>query len=332
MINTLVLSIVVTAYTTERLNDIYELLDSIKSQSYPHIETIFVAERSTELLDKVKSYVSENRINDVKLLFNDGEAGLSAARNLGIEQVQGNIIAFVDDDVILFHNWAEEMVKTYKDDSVIGVTGPALPLWKDTKISWFPEEFYWVISCTAWYDSGIVKEVRNAWGHSMSFRKEAFKYCRFVDTFGRTEGANKAGKKGPVGDDTEFCINLRNKSGKTIVYNPEVKVLHKVYSYRLTPAFIRRQAYWQGYTKAMFKKLYDKKEKNERILATEYQLLRRILFILFPSMLLGFFHHPAFAWKRFKLSTTVMLHLSIGYFSAVWSWFGTQTTRAYGAQ
>ena len=331
MIDRPLLSVVITSYTTERIQDIYELLDSIKAQTYPNIETIFVGERSTELVEKVKSYASENSIPNLKVLFNSGEPGLSASRNLGAKEAKGDIIAFVDDDVILFSDWAEEMVKTYEDGRVIGVTGPALPLWKDKSIPWLPVEFYWIISCTAWCSPDQVQAVRNAWGHSMSFRREAFDYCQFCDTFGRTEGAHAAGKKGPVGDDTEFCINLRNKSGKDIVYNPGVKVYHKVYSYRLTPKFIRRQAYWQGYTKAMFKKIYHKSEKNEKVLETEYSLLKRILFRLFPSIAGESIRHPVRAWKRFYLSVRVLFHLGVGYLSAAWPRFGILTSKAYGA-
>ncbi len=36
------LSVVLTAYSTKRLNEIYELLESIKAQSHSHIEIIFV--------------------------------------------------------------------------------------------------------------------------------------------------------------------------------------------------------------------------------------------------------------------------------------------------
>ena len=59
------LSIVITSYTTERLKDIFELLDSIKSQTLltqqtqrtqSTIEVIFVAERSRELYERVKAY------------------------------------------------------------------------------------------------------------------------------------------------------------------------------------------------------------------------------------------------------------------------------------
>jgi glycosyltransferase involved in cell wall biosynthesis len=159
------LSIIITSYTIERSRDIYELMNSIKAQTYPNIETIFVAESSAELFDKVKIYAAENNNINITVVFNDGEPGLSAARNLGIKEAKGDIIAFVDDDTVLFNDWAEEMVKTYTDDSIIGVTGPAFPLWEDEEAGkWFPEEFYWVISCTAWSGWSDVRRVRNAWG------------------------------------------------------------------------------------------------------------------------------------------------------------------------
>jgi len=324
------MSIVITSYTAERLKDIYELLDSIKAQTYPKNETIFLAERSRELYDQVKAYAEKEAIPNMKVVFNRHGAGLSAARNLGIKHTSGSIIGFVDDDVVLFPDWVERMVKTYENDAVIGVTGPAFPLWEEAAMAWFPEEFYWIISCTAWFDGNSVKEVRNAWGHSMSFRKEAFQTCLFADTFGRTEGAHEAGKRGPVGEDSEFSINLRRKTGRAIVYNPDVKVWHKVYRYRLTPSFIRRQAYWQGYTKAMFKKLYSGGNGQDKdVLAVERTLLRRILLRLFPGIATGFFRHPAVAWKKLSLTVKVLFHLTLGYFSAVFPRLADFMEKAY---
>ena len=133
------LSIVITTYTDERLNDIYELLESIKGQTYQNTETIFVVERSKDFLEKICSYGVENNIPNLKVLLNDGEPGLSAARNVGIKQAIGDIIAFVDDDVLLYPDWAEKMVNAYDDDAIIGVTGPAFPLWEDESMAWFPK-------------------------------------------------------------------------------------------------------------------------------------------------------------------------------------------------
>ncbi len=324
------LSIVITSYTPERLNDIYELLDSIKAQTYPNIETIFLAERSRELYDQVKAYGEKEAVPNMKVVFNRHEAGLSAARNLGIKHASGDIIGFVDDDVVLFPDWVEKMVKTYDNDSIIGVTGPAFPIWEDESIEWLPKEFYWIISCTAWFDCNKLKEVRNAWGMNMSFRREAFDVCQFFDTFGRTEGAHEAGKRGPVGDDSEFSINLRRKTGKAIVCNPDVKVWHKVYQYRLTPRFIQRQAYWQGYTKAMFKKLYSSGNgKDGDVLAVEHKLLQRILLRLFPSIVTGFFPHPVVAWRKLSLTVMVLFHLTLGYLAGVFPWLANLTAKAY---
>lgn len=308
------LSIVITSFTTGRLKDIFELLDSIKSQTYQAIETIFVAERSQELYECVREYGEEQCTPNLRVIFNHDKLGLSAARNLGIQEARGDIIAFVDDDVVLFPDWAEEMVKTYKDESVIGVTGPGFPLWEDKSLSWLPEEFYWLTSCTAFTGWSELKAVRSAWGMNMSFRKEAFNYCRFSEAFGQTTGEQEAWKVGP-GDDAEFSINLRLKTGRLIMYNPCARVQHRVYAYRLTRKFIRGQAYWQGYLKALLKRIY-RDDSDTRALVKEYSLLRRILLNLVPRTVKVFLSNPGLAWKRFALTAAVLFYVALGYSAA----------------
>jgi len=135
------LSVVITSYTLDRLKDITALLDSVKAQTYNCLETILVIERSAELLERVRQYGEERAVPNMKVIFNYGEPGASASRNLGIKEAKGDIIAFVDDDVLLSPEWAEEMGKAYlEDDSIIGVAGSAEPLWEDESMSWFPEE------------------------------------------------------------------------------------------------------------------------------------------------------------------------------------------------
>ena len=138
MIKQPTLSIIITSFTTERLKNIFELLDSIKNQTFPKIETIFIAESSRELYKKVKAYSEKNGIRNFKLVFNENEHGLAASRNLGTKYATGDIFSFIDDDVLLFTDWAEMTVKTYTDDSIIGVTSATIPLWEDNSMSWFP--------------------------------------------------------------------------------------------------------------------------------------------------------------------------------------------------
>ncbi len=302
------LSIIITSYTMDRLEDILGLLDSVKAQTYSNFETIFVAERSVELLNRVRAYASEKDALNLKVIFNDGEMGLSAARNLALKEAKGDIIAFVDDDVVLFPDWAEEMVKAYEDDSIIGVTGPAFPLWEDESMSWFPEEFYWIISCTAWCDWNEMREVRNAWGMNMSFLREAFDKCGpFLNEFGF--------HKGPMAEDNEFSLRVRSQTEKSIVYSPRVRLWHRVHKYRLSRKFIKERAYWIGHSRRMMKKLYPESDKGSDLLSQEHQLLKRIFTRLFPSILSGLFKNPVIAWRKLRVTATALTFVTLGYYS-----------------
>jgi glycosyltransferase involved in cell wall biosynthesis len=319
------LSIIITSYTTERLKDIFELLDSIKAQTYPNIETIFVAERSRELYGLVEAYMEVKAIPSVRLLFNHGEPGLSAARNLGIKEARGDIIAFVDDDTLLFPDWAEEMVKTYENGAIIGVTGPALPLWEDESMSWFPEEFYWIISCTAWCDWNEMREVRNAWGMNMSFKREVFELCGpFQNEFGF--------HRGPMAEDNEFSLRVRVETGKGVVYNPSVKLGHRVHRYRLSWRFIRERAYWIGHSRRMLKKLYPEANSGTDLLSQEHQLLKRIFTRLPLDILKSLFRHPAIAWRKFSVTFIALFFVTLGYYSYLFtSPFGHQELATRGS-
>jgi len=310
------LSIIVTSYTMGRLSDIYELLDSIRAQTYTNVETILVAERSRELYDRIKAYTQEKSIPNPKVIFNDGELGLSAARNLGIKHAEGDIIAFIDDDVLPFSDWAEEIVKTYQDSSVIGATGPILPLWKDEPMDWFPSQFDWILSCSSF--SGITEKraVRNVWGTNMSFRREAFDLSGlFLTHLGAKGGGGGLGKQDFAGEETEFSIRLRRITGKSIIYNPNIRVYSKVYKYRATPTFIAKRAYSEGYTKAMFNRTYRDNANSEKLLSVEYQLLGRIFTELFPDIFKRFFTNPIIAWRKFSVTIIALSFVALGYFS-----------------
>ena len=312
-------SIVITSYTLDRLGDILELLDSIAAQNYRNIETIFVAERSQELYGQIKHYTQEKGIPDAKVIFNDGIQGASAARNLGIKQASGDIIAFVDDDTLIFPNWAEEMVKTYEEASIIGVTGPSFPLWQDeSAASWLPEEFYWIIGCTAWLEHNGISEVRNVWLQNASFRREAFELAGLIDVaLGPQDSTlgfkGRERKEGVVSEEVELSLRVRKATGKRIVFNPDVRAKHRVYNERIKLGYIIRWAYWMGFSKHKLKKLYP--QTDDEPLGQEHQLLKRILTRLFPNILKTFFTSPATAWRKLRVTMTALIFVALGYFS-----------------
>jgi len=309
------ISIITTSYTMERLADIKELLDSIHAQTYKNIEVLVVTERSQELTDSIGAYIARRGYPGMMVLYNKGERGLSAARNLGMKQASGDILAFVDDDAILLPGWAEETAKTYAEDSsIIGATGPILPQWERDSMAWFPREFYWIFSCTYW-DWTEKTEVRNGYGTNISFRREAFDLCGLFRVGLGVKGHGKAGWQGPGGEETEFSLRARLKTGKRIVYSPEVKAKHKVYGYRLSTGFIAKRAYWEGYAKAMFQRLYRSDSQGQQVLSTEHELLRRIFSKLLPQALGRLFRQPTVALRQLWVTVMVLSCVAAGYIS-----------------
>jgi len=300
----------------DRNRDIFALIDSINALTYSNIEVIMVVERSKELFESIRKYVVLQTILKIRIVFNTGEQGLSAARNLGFKEASGEIIAFIDDDALVFPEWSEQMVKTYDDSTIIGVTGPSIPLWEDKNLSWVPEEFYWIIGGSGYREWTENREVRNVSGTNMSFRREAFNLVGlFMTNLGAIEGGGGLGKQKFGGEETEFCIRLRTKSEKRIIYNPNVRVYHKVYKYRVTSRFIARRAYSEGYTKAMFNRTYQNLNDNRKLLHVEYILLNRIFTKLLPGMLRSSFSHPVVFFRRLGMTINAVFFVAVGYSS-----------------
>lgn len=300
-----------TSYTIERLNDTFDLLQAIKGQTCSDFEIIFVVERSRELFEKVRSLSQEIGLSNLKLIFSSDKLGISEARNVGVRSANGGILAFTDDDAVPFPNWAEEVAKTFdKHKDVIGITGPVLPLWENETLNWFPEEFYWMIGCSAWKDLNNLGNSDYAWGANMAFRKEAFEATLFKNLY--ANGAHAEGKLGPVGDDVDFSYSLKKNTGKEILFNPEMKVSHKVNKYKLSSKFIRRYSYWQGYSDSMFKDISGIAKERSK---TEFGLFSRIVSKLLPSIIKGCLRNSSISLKKAEVSAKVIFYFGLGYIS-----------------
>jgi GT2 family glycosyltransferase len=235
---------------------------------------------------------------------------------LGIKEARGDIIAFVDDDALTFPDWAEEMIKTYHDDSIIGMAGSVIPLWEDESISWLPEEFYWIVSCTAFTGWNELRDTRNAWTTNSSFRREAFDKGGFFLT--ETGPAKAKGRQWRgFAEDEELTFRIRRRTGRRVVYNPKVRVRHRVYKHRLTLRSIASNAYWIGLTRPELKRLYPKDNAGRNALDLEHQLLKRIFTKLLPNILKNFFIHPIIALRKLQVTITALSFVALGYSSGV---------------
>ena len=224
------LSIVVTSTSLVRLPDITSLLDSLSLQVNRDFEVVFVNEGPDELLEEVKQHCTRRGLRGC-FERNTGPKGLSQGRNVGIKLSRGKVVAMIDDDVVLPEKWTAAVMDALDTDSrVIGITGPAYPLWDNDELKWLPREYYWLVSCTGWIEFRNPRDVRSAWGMNMAFRREAFdKVGGLLDLSGYHK---------PIAEDLEFSLRVRRKTGKRIAYCREAFVWHRVHPYRLTWTFI----------------------------------------------------------------------------------------------
>jgi glucosyl-dolichyl phosphate glucuronosyltransferase len=317
-------SLIVTTYTEDRLNNVTHLLESVRAQTLPAIEVVFVGEGTPRLCDQVKRSGSRLAPCRLETVFNPGRPGLSQARNIGIMHARGRILAFVDDDVVLFPDWAEKLVNAFAEDqSIIGVSGAALPLWEDSAMAWLPEEFYWLVSCTGWFDGDRGSPLRNAWGMNMAFRREVFAHASFDEQLGGNKGARDGSKLGLLAEDAVFSFRVREAMGGRIVFNPEVRVYHKVSRYRLTPRYVRRRAFWEGYTKAVLGREYARNTRGRGGL--EWRLVKRIVLRFLPQTVGQLVRWPFLSARRLAFAIGTLFYLALGYTSARFTVLGVFT-------
>ena len=161
------------------------------------------------------------------------------------------------------------MAGAYEDESVIGVGGAIEPLWSDVPPRWLPDEFRWVVGCTYRGLPEHPAPVRNVIGANMSFRRAVF------DRTGEfTSGVGRLGTL-PFGcEETEFSIRARRAwPGGTILYDPGVRVRHRVPASRATLRYFVSRCYAEGRSKALIAALVG----NADALATERTYTAHVL-------------------------------------------------------
>lgn len=252
----ILVSIVVCTHSLENYPNLVEAIDSLLAQSYKDTEIVVIVDANQELGNKVSTtYASKNNI---RVIVTEQSLGLAQARNTGIRTAQGDIIAFFDDDAIADKEWVSKLLDSYQKFDAPAVGGKILPIWLSGKPDYLPEELYWLIGVThKGFSEEKIAEVRDTFGPNTSFRREVFEK---IGLFNENLGFAQKGTSYLQGEEAEFTLRMKNKLGKGVVYNPEAVVCHKVPASKLRLSLLLRRSFYQGYSKALLRKLHPHSE------------------------------------------------------------------------
>lgn len=194
-------SVVVCSYNGAAT--IRDTMEGLLKLNYPYCEIIVVNDGSKDNTeDIVKEY-------PVKLISTKNK-GLSSARNTGLNNAKGEIVAYIDDDAYPDVHWLHYLAYAYINSTHAAMGGPNI----------LPDENGAIATCVANAPGGPV--------HVLS-TDETAEHVPGCNLSVRRDVLNKIGGFDPIykaaGDDVDVCWRIQ-EAGYTIGFHPSALVWH----------------------------------------------------------------------------------------------------------
>ncbi len=241
------ISVIVCTYN--RAESVQDTLRALQGQALSDglaVEIIVVDNNSRDHTSAAVERFAQQRQMRLRYVFEPTQ-GLSHARNRGIREARGELLAFTDDDVIPDSGWVEALWQAADRFQADAVGGRILPLWAKQPPAWL-EGQQRMLEALALLDCGPeprmdgIHTAYRIYGANMAFRRSVFNQ---VGGFRTDLGV--VGAKQMRGDETELLVRAHH-AGKRLVYAPEVVVHHKVPPERMRLRYFRRLKFYQGRT------------------------------------------------------------------------------------
>jgi GT2 family glycosyltransferase len=183
-----------------------ECIESCLALDYPEFEIIFLPDKEAHLNYKDVSVIPT------------GEACPAMKRNMGVKEANGEIVAFIDDDVFPSENWLENAVQNFADPEAAAVGGPAVTPDNDDVMQKAGGLVYSSPLVSGEYTYRYVKGTRK--------EVEDFPSCNLLVRKSDFEELGGFNTKFWPGEDTVLCLDIIKKLKKKIIYAPEAIVYH----------------------------------------------------------------------------------------------------------
>jgi len=156
--------------------------------------------------------------------------GLSESKNWGAKLAQGDVVCFLDDDVVLMPDYFFELFAVWEencdDDKLMGVGGRIINNRRTTKIEMFYRLFFGLSSDHGWdvndvgfqvWDEGVLEITKGYYLHGgvSSYRRQLLLKMPFANFSGGRTGL----------EDVEHCLHAKRK-GLHFLYVPSAALYH----------------------------------------------------------------------------------------------------------
>jgi GT2 family glycosyltransferase len=181
-----------------------QCLERLAVLSYPDYEVIVVDDGSSDGSPDIA------RAHGAALVQTE-HRGLSSARNAGVAEATGEIVAFLDDDAYPDRDWLHYVAASLRANTHAGMGGPNIA----------PEDDGFVAECVAAAPGAPIhvlisdREAEHVPGCNMAFRKSALEEIGGFDERFRV-----------AGDDVDVCWRLQ-ESGRTLGFSAGAVVMHR---------------------------------------------------------------------------------------------------------
>jgi len=255
----------VVVATRDRPQRLDRCLEALAEVTYAPFEVLVVdnapSTRETLAVVRQRSGV-DARVRYVREL----RPGLSCARNRGLGEALGELVAFTDDDVVVDPGWLDGVVRGFaRSPSVACVTGlvPSARL-DNAEQRYFDRRVSWAVSCTPRrYDphadlqaSPLYPYAAGQFGTGANF---AFRTA-VLRALGGFDEALGAGAPAGGGEDLDVFVRTI-LAGHVIAYEPAAIVWHE---HRDEPGQLRRQLFNYGVGLAAFATKYLSDRRTAR--------------------------------------------------------------------
>jgi glucosyl-dolichyl phosphate glucuronosyltransferase len=168
------------------------------------------------------------------------QTGVSYARNAGVRESRGDVVAFMDDDVTVDQGWLWNLTAALQGGEWAGAGGRIIPVWQCSPPHWLsiggPHALGPFVAFDRGSEAGPLDEP--PFGANMAFRREVFeRHGGFRTDLGRS-GSNLLSN-----EDTEFGRRLL-AAGERLRYEPSAVMRHPVAENRISKKYLL--AWWFG--------------------------------------------------------------------------------------